>query len=60
MNATKGTKLYPLAFRLRESEREALKRLALMWGTTQVGVLRRLLAMTEANTKGANDERPSA
>lgn len=37
-------RLYPLAFRLRGNEREALKTLAQHWGVKQVEVIRRLLA----------------
>lgn len=44
-------KLRPLAFRLYESERETLKRLAREWQTTQIGVLRRLLAMAEREVR---------
>ncbi len=47
MKKSRGEKLRPLAFRLYESERQALRQLAHKWQTSQVGVIRRLLAIAE-------------
>ncbi len=48
-------RLYPLAFRLREDERVALKTLAQRWGVKQVEAIRRLLA--DATKREVNNER---